>query len=137
MPRKRKKNDMRAGELNLTAMIDMAFQLLSFFVITVAPVEVVTHLKANSVSADTRGPPKEMSSSILRIKVLSDGNYAWNGRGINKDSLATMLNESAHLDNKQTVLVLCTLQSSHRNLIEVLDLCKKAGFTDLSLGSAE
>ena len=123
MPRKRRRNDMRAGELNLTAMIDMAFQLLSFFIITVAPVEVVTHLNANHVAPDVSKPQTAISNSILRIKVLSDGNYAFNGRGVNKEALEGLLTDTARLD--------------HKNLIEALDLCKKAGFADLSLGSAE
>ena len=41
MARKRWKSDARPGELNLTAMIDVAFQLLSFFLITVHPVDVL------------------------------------------------------------------------------------------------
>ena len=44
MARKRRRNSFNAGELNLTAMIDVAFQLLSFFLVTAHPVDVLTNL---------------------------------------------------------------------------------------------
>ena len=44
MARNRRISGNVAGELNLVAMIDVAFQLLSFFLITVAPVDALTHL---------------------------------------------------------------------------------------------
>ena len=34
MARKRRRSTFTAGELNLTAMIDVAFQLLSFFLVS-------------------------------------------------------------------------------------------------------
>ena len=44
MARKRKGMDAPEGELEMTPMIDVVFQLLIYFIVTIKPVDVVTNL---------------------------------------------------------------------------------------------
>ena len=57
MARKRRTGRNGAGELNLVAMIDVAFQLLSFFLITVVPHDVMTNIMVTRPSPPI--PPTE------------------------------------------------------------------------------
>lgn len=134
MGRKRRKSSFQAGELNLTAMIDVAFQLLSFFIITTHPVDVLTNLDvfrpmAEKASQDT-SPAK-----VIRITVFPDG-FTINDRGVDSRQLASLLSRLAELDKTQTVLIQCLNESPHGKLIELLDICSKLGLVNLSVISS-
>jgi len=135
MARKRKKSDIRAGELNLTAMIDVAFQLLSFFIITVRPVDVITQLdvfrpSADPIKKDTQKPPP-----VIKIMIFPEG-FSINDRPVELQDLDRLLTKLAGLDKTQTILIMCASQSPHGRLVDVLDLCAKSGLINLSVVSA-
>ena len=134
MARKRRRNSFNAGELNLTAMIDVAFQLLSFFLVTAHPVDVLTNLDvfrpmAEKASQDT-SPAK-----VIRVTVFPDG-YTINDRGVDSRQLNALLGKLADLDKTQTVLIQCLNDSPHGRLIELLDICAKLGLVNLSVVSS-
>jgi biopolymer transport protein ExbD len=135
MARKRKTSEWRAGELNLTAMIDVAFQLLSFFIITVHPVDVFAHLNVFRPSPDA--PPKTavQPPKLLRIMVFPEG-FSINDKAVDTRQLEALLAKLADLDKTQTILIMCTNQSPHERLVELLDLCAKYKLTNLSVVSS-
>ena len=47
MSRRRRKKNNESVELNLAAMLDMAFQLLAFFVLTFRPATVELEMRMN------------------------------------------------------------------------------------------
>lgn len=126
---------MQAGELNLTAMIDVAFQLLSFFIITVKPVDVMAHLDVIRPSPDKTASSKSVPN-MIRVIILPGGEYAINERPVDREGLSKMLNRLADLDKTQSILLLCNAASQHSDLIAVLDLCAKYGLTNLSVVSS-
>jgi biopolymer transport protein ExbD len=136
MARSRKRTVLQAGELNLTAMIDVAFQLLSFFIVTLRPVDVLAHLDALSAAADTRTRARAAPLNVLRVKILPDGNYAVNDRPFTPDAFEGAIASLAALDKTTTVVITCPSKAPHRKLIWVLDLCQKVGFSQLSIASA-
>jgi biopolymer transport protein ExbD len=135
MARKRKKSDMRAGELNLTAMIDVAFQLLSFFIITVRPVDVITQLDVFRPSADTISSQTQKPPPVIKIMIFPEG-FSINDRPVELQDLDRLLTKLAGLDKTQTILIMCASQSPHGRLVDVLDLCAKSGLINLSVVSA-
>ena len=132
MARKRKKNEFNAGELNLTAMIDVAFQLLSFFIITVRPMTVYTHLDVYRPSSPTASKPNETPPKMIRIQVFHDA-LLMNDRTVDFESLRGILRKLAALSTTQTVMILCARDSEHEQLIKVLDVCADAGLSQLSV----
>ena len=136
MARKRRHNNLQAGELNLTAMIDVAFQLLSFFIVTSHPMDVIAHLTAPAASPSPGKTPINQSG-VVRIKILSDGSLTVNGGTIDQGGLDRVLGGMARFDKGITVLILCTAQSPHSKLVEVLDVCAKEGLSNLALLSAD
>ena len=87
MARKRRRNDAQAGELNLTAMIDVAFQLLSFFIITVHPVDVLANLNVFRPSPEKRAQESQVPANMIRIMVHPDGSYFVNDRPVSREVL--------------------------------------------------
>ena len=138
MARKRYKAEHRPGELNLTAMIDVAFQLLSFFLIAIKPVDVLANLEA------FRPSPERTSSSapsvpMIKIMVLSPDSgisgYVVNDTSMTMSQVENRLRKYADTDPTQTVLIMCSQKSTHKQLIELLDRCAKYKMTNLSVVS--
>ena len=134
MARKRRKNDAKAGELNLTAMIDVAFQLLSFFVITTHPVDVLSNLDVFRPNPQAPPPKSPPPPPVLRITVAAEG-YLINDTPVEFTSMESFIYKMAAADKTQTVLVQCDQRAEHRKLISALDLCNKAGLLNLSVVS--
>jgi len=134
MARKRRVSHFEAGELNLTAMIDVAFQLLSFFVITTHPVDVVTNLDVFRPMAE-RPSQEQSTAKVIRITVFPDG-YTINDRAVDSKSMASLLGRLADLDRTQSVLIQCLNEAPHGKLIELLDTCARLKLTNLSVVSS-
>jgi biopolymer transport protein ExbD len=131
MARKRRFVSLTAGELNLTAMIDVAFQLLAFFVITVHPVDLLSHLDVNRPS---EGPPG--SPPGIRIAIDQD-HYAINEQPGDFRRVEEVMSQVARHGKDPTILILCRKESRHAQLIETLDLCARLGMKNLSVVSSE
>lgn len=133
MSRMKRSLSLQAGELNLTAMIDVAFQLLSFFVITMKPTDVLAMLDVSRPST----PPTEINRItkpiIVGITILPDNMYLINGCLISKENLDNTLTKLGSTNPDATVIVSCTMDSSHGKMVEVLDLCAKAKLISLSV----
>jgi len=134
MARKRRKAHLVAGELNLVAMIDVAFQLLNFFLITVKPMDVMTHLSVFRPMAE-KASQEQSVAEVIRITVFPEG-FTLNDSIVNKTQLESKLRTLAAMDAKQSVLIQCTNESPHSKLVELLDLCAKLKLTQLSVISS-
>jgi biopolymer transport protein ExbD len=135
MARKSRKSVHQAGELNLTAMIDVAFQLLSFFVITLKPVDVLANLDVSRPEPGKKASSKA-PTSVISIKIYPNGAYTFNDRVMNRETLMETLKQIGDTDKNATVVIVCTADSKHAKLCEVLDLCGNAGLGNISLLSS-
>ncbi len=135
MARRSKRTHLVAGELNLTAMIDVAFQLLSFFLMTMKPVDVLALMDVSRPAPDSKAPSKPLN--VLTITILPDEKnpFALNDTKISKENLDMMLMKAGELNPDQNVIVACTPKSLHSHLVDALDLCSKAKLTKLSVVS--
>ncbi len=133
MSRKRRITNIAAGELNLTAMIDVAFQLLSFFLLTMTPVDVLANLEVKR-PADRR-VVEPIKNIPVRVTILPDGKFCFNDIVISKENLDRTLCELGKNNSNYTVLLECTPKSKHEKMVEALDLCAKAGLSNLSIVS--
>jgi len=135
MARSSRRSVHQAGELNLTAMIDVAFQLLSFFVITLKPVDVLANLDVSRPEPGKKGGSSK-SVNLVSIKIYPNGAYTFNDRVVGKDGLHQTLKQIGDTDKNATVVIVCMSDSTHGKLCEVLDLCTDAGLGNISLLSA-
>lgn len=134
MARQRKGFDLQAGELNLTAMIDVAFQLLAFFIITVKPVDVMAVLNVYRPSPPEVTQPGPAQPAMIRIQVLPEG-FSINEHPATVEELGELLGRLARIDTTQTVVILCADAAPHERLVQVLDACAKARLSNLSVVS--
>jgi biopolymer transport protein ExbD len=130
------RKSMESGEIPMTPMIDVVFQLLIYFVFTIKPIDVIAHLDVFSPSTSKPVEKKEDPPPMLKIEIYQ-GAILMNGTGLDMPKLGTILGKLAAINPKQTVMILCSLDSRHNDLVEVLDNCAKVGLTNLSVGSMQ
>lgn len=136
MARARKKREDEAGELNMVAMIDVAMQLLNFFLVTMHPMDVLTNLDVFRPSPDSRPVEQQVKPpNMVRILVAADG-YMINDRTVPVTEMDGMIGKLASISRDQTILIMCSTASRHGDLVRVLDLCTKNGLKDLSVVSS-
>lgn len=135
MARKRRHAEWQAGELNLTAMIDVAFQLLNFFVITTHPVDVFANLDVFRPQAEKVITRQEVEPPpMLEIMVYKEG-YALGKRPMELSELDRKLDKIAGIDKGSMIIIKCTGDSTQAGLVNVLDLCAKNKLTKISIFS--
>jgi biopolymer transport protein ExbD len=129
--RKRKKGDTL--KLDMTPMIDVVFQLLIFFIVTLKPEDILSHLDVSRPAPDAI-KPEEQVQDLLKITIHKDG-FVLQGRRVAVTELERQFLQLAKLSTKVSVVVQCTSDSPHNNLIKVLDACAKAGLKNISVFS--
>lgn len=135
MARKRKPKDTSSVELNMTAMIDVVFQLLIFFMVSAVHPDQLTQLNM-SQARSSEGSPEEQEPPTAQIVIAPDG-VMMNDQVMSKGQLDDALDRLARNNPRETVLIRTSAQSKHEQLVDVLDLCTKASLTNLSIMSTE
>lgn len=117
-------------DINMSPLIDMVFLLLIFFMVTTVFVEEtgVTIQKPHAATAD------ELERNSILIAVTSDGKIIHGGqeRGINgvRGLVARLLQE------RDMPVIILADDSSHTGMVvRVIDECKLAGATSVSLAA--
>lgn len=130
--RARPRRSMDAGEINMTAMIDVVFQLLVYFIVTIQPVDVIAHLDVFRPSPEKKQEQLQTPPKMIRIQIFPDG-YTMNDRPVGLKDMENLIGRLAAIDTKQTIMIMATANSRHDALIQVLDLCAKHGLQNLSV----
>lgn len=132
--RKKKSATMEGADIEMTPMIDVVFQLLIYFVVTIQPVDLSAHLDvfrpaAGAPPKDSETPPKMIQLQIHRDALIM------NGRSVDMSSLIRILERLAEISKTQTVLIACARDSQHDQLVTVLNHCARVGLDNLSVTS--
>ena len=133
MRRRRLRNRGHAAQLEMTPMIDVVFQLLIFFLVTLKQEDILSHLDVSRPQPDeTR--QVETIQDLLTITVHRYG-FLLRGKARTLAQLDRALTRIASYDKNVSVIIRCTPDSKHRHLVELLNLCAKAGLQKLSVFS--
>ena len=135
MARQRKRPDAEEPALSMTPMIDVVFQLLIYFIVTIKPIDVVTNLDVFRPAPDKSAPKDTPPPNLVRLGVYKDG-YTVNEVAATLPVLDQALARLAALDANQTIMITVSAFSEHGQLIKALDLCAKNGLKSLSIVSA-
>lgn len=116
----------------MSAMIDVTFLLLIYFLITRRDDIPEAHLAVNLPSPKTEADQVEERPSLLEIEVRPGALYLQKAPRTPAQLEATLRTLAAY-DPDQTVIVKTSPEARTRELVQVLDLCRGAGFTRLNL----
>lgn len=135
MARERKRSRGEAAKLEMTPMIDVVFQLLIFFIVTLKQEDILSHLDISRPAPEpSERPPEKQVDDLLTIEVYRDG-YIMQGRRVPVSTLDKRLTKLAQYSKDISVIIKCTADSPHANLIRLLDICAKAQLHNLSVFS--
>ena len=133
MAKRRTKREYENPTLEMTPMIDVVFQLLIFFVVTLKQEDILSRLIAARPAPDPDAVP-ENQPDLITIDVHKGG-YIFRGTPLTYGGLDRRLERYASISTKANVIIRCTADSPHRYLVQVLDICNKHGMTNLSIFS--
>ncbi|NQU38527.1 MAG: biopolymer transporter ExbD [Lentisphaerae bacterium] len=130
--RVRRKGD--AAALEMTPMIDVVFQLLIFFIVTLKQEDILSHLDVSRPSPDPTPVIENDIKDLLTVTVHRYG-YMLKGKNRTLSQLERDLTRLASFSTNVSVIIRCTADSQHARLVEVLNLCAKVGLKKLSVFS--
>ena len=118
----------------MTPMIDVVFQLIIFFVVTIRQEDIYSRLNANRPAPNASASAGEEQDNQIKIDI-GPGGLVFNGRGVSLKELDRNIKQLSATSKKSTVLVRCTMDSPHGFLVDALDTCNKYGMYNLSIFS--
>ncbi len=133
MAYERKRNKGESPKLDMTPMIDVVFQLLIFFVVTIKQEDILSKLSAARPAPDKNAKP-DKQPDLITIVVAPQG-FVFNGRLVSLDELDRRVERYAKLSKTAMIVIKCTADSPHAFLVQSLDICNKHGMTNLSIFS--
>ena len=134
MAYQRKQNKGESPKLDMTPMIDVVFQLLIFFVVTLKQEDIFSKLSAARPAPSTDERIKENPPELINVLVAPQG-FVFNGRLMRLPELDRCIERLSGYSTSAMVVIKCTADSPHSFLIQVLDVCNKYKMTNLSIFS--
>ncbi len=115
-----------------TAMIDIVFLLLVFFIVTLTATDIEAILKAPPArKSRIIDPPPQI---VISICVGGDG-YETNGQAMDLAEMESKLKSLTEFSTEYAVAISSTPDASHQRLVSVLDLCSKLEFDNVAITS--
>jgi len=121
-------------QLDMTPMIDVVFELIIFFVVTIKQEDIFSKLNANRPSPNPNQTQTETNDTQIKIDI-GPGGFLFNQRGVSPGELDCNLKQLSATSKNATVLIRCTMDSRHEFLVKALDMCSKYGMHNLSIFS--
>ena len=121
--------------LNLTAMTDVVFNLLVFFMCA------TTFFQAAESEMDVDLPNAASAGAIERapeeivITVRADGAVFVRGEPRQREDLIELLRTAAQSDPETPVTIRGDREAQHQSIVSVMDACGLAGLFNLSVGT--
>ena len=116
-------------QLEMTPMIDVVFQLLIFFIVTIKQEDIFSMLSASA-------PMGVPSGDIATVNIeINKTGFIMRGTPVSLTLLEKRLASLAEYDRNFSVVLRCTSDSPHKYLVQTLDICHKLDLTNLSIFS--
>lgn len=119
--------------LEMTPMIDVVFQLLIFFIVTLKVEDLVSTLEALRPAPDP-APTQETQQDPITVLVGRQG-FFFNGALKTEKQLQDSLSKIAKMNPNSMIMIKCTGDSQHGLLVRALDTCYSLGLRKLSVFS--
>ena len=123
-------------QLDMTPMIDVVFELIIFFVVTIQQEDIFSKLNANRPAPAT-GQSSESSDTTITIEIGkgrdANGVLVYNRTEMRRKEIDQNLKEVARTSTKTPIIVKCTEDSPHKALVDVLDICYRHKLFSVSI----
>lgn len=127
------------GELpafQMTAMMDIVFLLLCFFITTSVFSQWEYEIDISLPSAESGKVPDRLPGEII-INISQDGRISVNQQDLTLDALKGRLDRLAKYFPGQPVVLRADKATQYEDLIKVIDTCRKADIWNFSMATSE
>ena len=128
------KKRSRPAALQLTAMMDVIFLLLCFFVTSSVFSQWESEICISLPAAESATVPGRMPGELI-INVDKDGMVTVNGQPWTLGELGRRLKRVAKLYPGQAVVIRADKDAHYEKLVNVIDACRQSGIWNFSLAS--
>ncbi len=132
----RKKSRGRPQALQMTALMDVIFLLLCFFVTTSVFSQWESEISISLPSAASATVPGRMPGEII-LNVSAKGEVSVNGQVLSLAELTTRLSRLAKLYPGQPVVIRGDKATKYEALVGVIDACRTADVWNFSLATKD
>ncbi len=125
----------------MTPMIDVVFELIIFFVVTIKQEDLFTKLNVNRPAPAASSSSNSSDDITVNIEIgrrydgSPQGVIIYNGREVDRKDLDKNLRDIARTSKKTPIIVKCAGNSPHKALVDVLDICYKNELFSVSVFS--
>ncbi|MBO6067111.1 MAG: biopolymer transporter ExbD [Kiritimatiellae bacterium] len=125
--------------LDMTPMIDVVFELIIFFVVTIKQEDMFSKLNANRPAPSSGSSSSNESDTTVNIEITRglggspNGTIVYNRRTVKLAELSKNLKEVALTSKKTPIIIKCAVDSPHKALVDVLDACYGNGLFSVSV----
>ncbi len=123
--------------LDMTPMIDVVFELIIFFVVTIKQEDLFSQLNANRPAPATGKSDSSESDTTVTIAIGAgrdaNGVLVYNSREVTRKELDANLRDVARTSTKTPIIVRCEEKSPHKALVDVLDICYRHNLFSVSI----
>ena len=123
-----------SGGFQMTAMMDVVFLLLCFFVTSQIFAQWETEIDVALPTAETATAPRRLPGEVI-VNLLADGSLVMNGRALTEEDLASTMDRLVALYPGQPVLLRADKATPYEHVVRVLDICRKADVWNISFAT--
>ena len=124
-------------QLDMTPMIDVVFELIIFFVVTIKQEDLFTRLNANRPAPASTSSSSSESDTTVTIEIGrgpdANGLLVYNKRPVRRSELDQNLKEVARTSKKTPIIIKCAEDSPHKALVDALDICYRNELFSVSI----
>lgn len=120
-------------KVEMTPMIDVVFQLLIFFVVTLKQEDILAKLMASRPAPDPNAKP-DQQPELIDITVHKHG-FIFKGKPVSLETLDRQIERYSKFSKNANVIIRCTNDSKQRYLVQAMDICSKYKMKNLSIFS--
>ena len=123
-------------QLDMTPMIDVVFELIIFFVVTIQQEDIFSKLIANRPAPSSSSSSSESDTTVtIEIGRGRDANgvLVYNKREVRRSELDQNLREVARTSKKTPIIIKCAEDSPHKALVDALDICYRNQLFSVSI----
>jgi biopolymer transport protein ExbD len=128
----KEKRDSHEAKVEMTPMIDVVFQLLIFFVVTLKQEDILSRFSAARPAPDDGIGRADIDLIDITIH---KGGFIFKQTPVTIEGLDKQIGRYSRMSKTATVVIRCTKDSPQSNLIKVLDVCSKHQMKNLSIFS--
>ena len=123
-------------QLDMTPMIDVVFELIIFFVVTIQQEDIFSRLNANRPAPSSSSSSSE-SDTTVTIEIGrgpdANGTLVYNKKPVRRSELDQNLREVARTSKKTPIVIKCASESPHKALVDALDICYRNQLYSVSI----